>query len=43
MIILDTDHMTVLQHPEGQAAQTLSRRLAASNDPDIVTIPEAAA
>ena len=37
MIILDTDHMTVLQQPESQPAQVLAARLAASPDRDILS------
>ncbi len=37
MIILDTDHMTVLQQPESQPAQVLTARLAASPDRDILS------
>ena len=37
MIILDTDHMTVLQRPESQSARLLSARLAVSPDREIVS------
>ncbi|MBC7818431.1 MAG: type II toxin-antitoxin system VapC family toxin [Planctomycetaceae bacterium] len=37
MIILDTDHMTVLQQPESQSAQVLTTRLAASPDREIMS------
>jgi len=37
MIVLDTDHISRLQHPESQESQFLSQRLAASPDRDIVT------
>lgn len=37
MIILDTDHMTVLQRPDSQPAQILATRLAASPDREMVS------
>jgi tRNA(fMet)-specific endonuclease VapC len=37
MIILDTDHISLLQHPDSAEGQRLVQRLAASSDPDIVT------
>jgi tRNA(fMet)-specific endonuclease VapC len=37
MIILDTDHVSVLQHPDSAEGQRLVRRLHASPDRDIVT------
>ena len=37
MIVLDTDHISILQHTESPAAQALSQRLAASPDRDITT------
>jgi tRNA(fMet)-specific endonuclease VapC len=37
MIVLDTDHISLLQHPDSPEGQSLIRRLAASNDQDIVT------
>lgn len=36
MIILDTDHVSALQHPEAARARTLANRLAASPDREIV-------
>ena len=37
MIILDTDHVSLLQHPDSAEGQRLVQRLAASPDRDIVT------
>jgi tRNA(fMet)-specific endonuclease VapC len=37
MIILDTDHISLLQHSDSAEGQRLVQRLAASPDPDIVT------
>jgi tRNA(fMet)-specific endonuclease VapC len=37
MIILDTDHISLLQHSDSSEGQRLIERLAASPDPDIVT------
>jgi tRNA(fMet)-specific endonuclease VapC len=37
MIILDTDHVSLLQHPNSEEAQRLLNRLQASSDRDIVT------
>jgi tRNA(fMet)-specific endonuclease VapC len=37
MIILDTDHVSLLQHSDSAEGQRLIQRLAASPDPDIVT------
>jgi tRNA(fMet)-specific endonuclease VapC len=37
MIILDTDHISLLQHPDSAEGQRLLQRLAASPDPDVVT------
>jgi tRNA(fMet)-specific endonuclease VapC len=37
MIILDTDHISLLQHPDSEEGQRLVQRLAASSDRDIVT------
>jgi hypothetical protein len=37
MIVLDTDHISVLQHPDSAEAETLAERLAASPDRAIVT------
>ena len=37
MIVLDTDHISILQHTGNSAAQTLSQRLAESADRDIAT------
>jgi hypothetical protein len=37
MIVLDTDHVSLLQHPDSPEAETLALRLAASPDRDIVT------
>jgi tRNA(fMet)-specific endonuclease VapC len=37
MIALDTDHISLLQHPESTEGQILEYRLAASVDRDIVT------
>jgi tRNA(fMet)-specific endonuclease VapC len=37
MIILDTDHISLLQHSDSAEGQRLIQRLAASPDPDIVT------
>ena len=37
MIILDTDHISLLQHPDSTEAERLLQRLAASPDADIVT------
>jgi hypothetical protein len=37
MIILDTDHISLLQHSDNVEGQRLIRRLAVSSDPDIVT------
>jgi tRNA(fMet)-specific endonuclease VapC len=37
MIILDTDHISLLQHPDSVDGQRLVERLAVSADPDIVT------
>lgn len=37
MIILDTDHISLLQHPDSEEGQRLVERLAASSDLEIVT------
>ena len=37
MIVLDTDHISILQHTASPAAQALSQRLAESADRDIAT------
>jgi tRNA(fMet)-specific endonuclease VapC len=37
MIILDTDHISLLQHADSAEGRRLIERLAASADPDIVT------
>lgn len=37
MILLDTDHVSVLQIPEGERAQRLNERLASAGDEDIGT------
>jgi tRNA(fMet)-specific endonuclease VapC len=37
MIILDTDHISLLQHPDSAEGQRLVQRLAESPDRDIVT------
>jgi tRNA(fMet)-specific endonuclease VapC len=37
MIILDTDHISLLQHPDSTEGQRLVQRLAVSFDRDIVT------
>ena len=37
MIILDTDHISLLQHSDSIEGQRVIERLAASADPDIVT------
>ena len=37
MILLDTDHISILQHAESAAAQALQRRLDESSDRDIAT------
>jgi tRNA(fMet)-specific endonuclease VapC len=37
MIILDTDHISLLQHSDSVDSQHLIERLVASTDPDIVT------
>lgn len=37
MIILDTDHISLLQHSDSEEGQKLARRLVASPDRDIVT------
>ncbi len=37
MIILDTDHVSFLQHPDSAEGQTLTRHLRASPDRDIAT------
>jgi tRNA(fMet)-specific endonuclease VapC len=37
MIILDTDHISLLQHPDSSEGQRLIQRLTASSDRDIVT------
>jgi tRNA(fMet)-specific endonuclease VapC len=37
MIVLDTDHISVLRHPQSQEASVLTQRLAASSDRDIAT------
>ena len=37
MIILDTDHISLLQHSDSPEGQRLIQRLATSRDPDIVT------
>jgi tRNA(fMet)-specific endonuclease VapC len=37
MIILDTDHISLLQHPSNPEGQRLQRRLAASPDRNILT------
>jgi tRNA(fMet)-specific endonuclease VapC len=37
MTILNTDHISLLQHPDSAEGQWLVQRLAASPDPDIVT------
>jgi tRNA(fMet)-specific endonuclease VapC len=37
MIVLDTDHISILQHPESEAAQKLQQRMKASVDREIVT------
>ncbi|HTU89740.1 MAG TPA: type II toxin-antitoxin system VapC family toxin [Gemmataceae bacterium] len=37
MIILDTDHLTVLKYPESSQHARLEDRLAASNDPNVAT------
>jgi tRNA(fMet)-specific endonuclease VapC len=37
MIILDTDHISLLQHPDSAEGQRLVQRLATSPDRDIVT------
>jgi tRNA(fMet)-specific endonuclease VapC len=37
MILLDTDHLTVLMYPENPLCARLTARLAASNDQDIGT------
>ncbi len=36
MIVLDTDHISLLQHPDSTEARNLAERLAASSDRDIV-------
>ena len=44
MIVLDTDHISILQHTETPAVQTLSQRLAESADREpattVVTVEE---
>lgn len=37
MIVLDTDHISVLQHTDSEMAQALMRRLAGQDDRDIFT------
>ena len=37
MIILDTDHISLIQHPDSEECRELVRRLDASPDRDIVT------
>ena len=37
MILLDTDHLTVLKYPESPACARLTSRMAASSDPDFAT------
>jgi tRNA(fMet)-specific endonuclease VapC len=37
MIILDTDHISLLQHPDSAEGRCLIQRMAASSDPNIVT------
>jgi tRNA(fMet)-specific endonuclease VapC len=37
MIVLDTDHISLLQHPDSPEAEGLARRLSASADRDVVT------
>ena len=37
MIILDTDHISLLQHPGNAEAEILLERLSNSSDPDIAT------
>jgi tRNA(fMet)-specific endonuclease VapC len=37
MIVLDTDHISLLQHPDSPESRTLAQRLSASSDRDIVT------
>jgi tRNA(fMet)-specific endonuclease VapC len=37
MIVLDTDHISLLQHPDSPEGQRLARRLAVSIDQEIVT------
>jgi tRNA(fMet)-specific endonuclease VapC len=37
MIVLDTDHISLLQHPDSAEGQCLVQRLIASSDRDIVT------
>jgi tRNA(fMet)-specific endonuclease VapC len=37
MIVLDTDHISLLQHPDSPEGQRLIQRLAASPDGDVVT------
>ena len=37
MILLDTDHISILQHADSDAAQALRRRLKQSSDPSIGT------
>jgi tRNA(fMet)-specific endonuclease VapC len=38
MLVLDTDVVSLLQHPDSEAAQRLASRLAASGQPTAVTI-----
>jgi tRNA(fMet)-specific endonuclease VapC len=37
MIVLDTDHISVLQHADSPVAEALQERLAHSPDPDVAT------
>jgi hypothetical protein len=38
MLVLDTDAVSLLQHPDGEAGQRLASRLVASGQPTAVTI-----